>query len=261
MARAIWGGSITFGLVNIPIKLYSALDEKGLDLDMLDKKDYSHIKYQRVNEHTGKEVAWQNIVKGYKINGKYIVLTDEDFEKASPQKTKEINLELFTTTDQIDSILYDRAYYITPTKEGTKAFALLQSALIKTNMIGVGTFVLRNKEKPIIIRSTHNVLILHTLHFLHEIKSPTDYEIAKQTTNKKELDMAIGLIKTLKGDFNINQFKDTYTSQLLKLIKAKSSGKKLPVSAKTIKKPNMDLIAQLKQSLELNKKPSKSSKK
>ena len=249
--RAIWTGSIAFGLVNIPIKLFSAIDEKGLDLDMLDKKDLGHIKFKRINENTGKEVLWENIVKGFEIEGKYVVLTDQDFEKASPEKTKLIHLELFTKTDQIDVILFDRAYYIAPAKGGERAFELLEEALKKTGMAGVGTFVLRNKEKPVIIRSAQNVLILHTLRFIHEIRDPSEFVIKKASTNKKELDMATGLIKTLESDFNINQFRDAYTEELLKLIKAKASGKKLPAPSKKLEKPTTDLIQQLQKSLEL----------
>ncbi|UAY55904.1 non-homologous end joining protein Ku [Arachidicoccus terrestris] len=250
--RSIWTGSIAFGLVNIPVKLFSAIDEKGLDLDMLDKKDLGHIKYKRVNENTGKEVLWENIVKGFEVDGKYIVLTDQDFEKASPEKTKLINLELFTKTEQIDVILFDRAYYVAPAKGGERAFELLEEALKKTAMAGVGTFVLRNKEKPVILRSAHNVLLLHTLRFIHEIRDPSEFVTKKATTNKKELEMATGLIKTLEGDFNINQFKDTYTEQLLKLIKAKASGKKLPAAPKVLEKPSTDLVAQLQKSLALH---------
>jgi len=250
--RSIWTGSVAFGLVNIPVKLFSAIDEKGLDLDMLDKKDLGHIRFKRVNENTGKEVLWENIVKGFEIEGKYVVLTDQDFEKASPEKTKLIQLELFTPTEQIDVILFDRAYYIAPAKGGERAFELLEEALKKTGMAGVGSFVLRNKERPVVLRSAHNVLILHTLRFIHEIRDPSEFVTKKTTTNKKELDMATGLVKTLQGDFNINQFKDTYTEQLLKLIKAKATGKKLPAAPKVLEKPSNDLVAQLQQSLALH---------
>lgn len=258
--RSIWTGSIAFGLVNIPIKLYSAIDEKGLDFDMLDKKDHAHIKYRRVNENTGKEVPWEGIVKGYEVAGKYVVLTDQDFEKASPEKTKLITLELFTKTEQIDVVLFDRAYYIAPAKGGERAFQLLEEALKKTGMAGVGSFVLRNKEKPVALRYAHNVLMLHTLRFLHEIRDPSEFVTKKTSTNKKELDMATGLVKTLEANFNISQFKDTYTEQLLKLIKSKASGKKLPPAPKALKKPASDLVSQLQKSLEIHQSTPKAKK-
>lgn len=250
--RSIWSGSIAFGLVNIPIKLFAAIADSGLNLDMLDKKDHAPIKYKRVNENTGKEVPWSNIVKGYDLNGKYVVLDDKDFESASPEKTKQINLELFTHTEQIDVILFDKAYYVAPAKGGERAFALLEKALKKSGMAGIGTFVLRNKERPVVLRSAQNVLLLHTLRFLREIKDPSSYVIKEETNSKKELDMATGLIKSLEGDFNINQFKDQYTAKLLKLIKAKSAGKKLPLKNKAIpEEPGKDLLAQLQKSLEI----------
>lgn len=258
--RSIWTGSIAFGLVNIPVKLYSAISEGGLSFDMLDKKDQANIKFKRINEDTGKEVPWAGIVKGYDLNGKYVVLTDQDFERASPEKTKQIELELFTKAEQIDVILYDKAYYIAPAKGGQRAFALLENALKKTGMAGVGTFVLRNKERPVVLRSADNILLLHTLRFLHEIRDPSDYEIKKATSNKKELDMALGLIKALEGDFNIAKFKDTYTEKLLKLIKAKSTGKKISAPKKVLEKPTSDLIDQLQKSLEFKKGSSKKKK-
>ena len=247
--RAVWTGAIAFGLVNIPVKLFSAISEQGLDLDMLDKKDLAHIKYKRVNEATGKEVPWKQIVKGFEIKGKYVVLTDEDFEKASPEKTKMIQLELFTNTADIDVILFDSAYYLMPTSEGKHAFNLLQTALEKSGMAGVGSFVLRNKQRPIVLRATGKLLLLHTLRFIHEIKDPAPFAAPEASSSKKELDMATGLIKSLTGAFNIHQFKDTYTEQLLKLIKAKANGKKLPIPAKAPKASSDNLLEQLQKSL------------
>jgi DNA end-binding protein Ku len=129
--RAIWSGAIGFGLVNIPVKLYSAVQGSELNLDMLDKKDHSNIKYKRVNASTGKEVAWENIVKGYKVNENYVVLTDSDFEKASPEKTKIIEITEFVDEKEIDSIYFETPYYLQPEKAGVKAYALLRDALKK----------------------------------------------------------------------------------------------------------------------------------
>ena len=264
--RAIWTGTIAFGLVNIPVKLFSAISEKGLDLDMLDKKDLAHIQYKRVNSATGKEVPWKQIVKGFEIKGKYVVLTDEDFEKASPEKTKMIELELFTKTTDIDVILFDSAYYLMPTEAGRHAFSLLQEALAHSGMAAVGSFVLRNKQRPVVLRATGKLLILHTLRFIHEIKDPAPFTVQAKDASKKELAMASGLIKSLTSSFNIHEFKDTYTEKLLKLIKAKASGKKLPTAYPKVTETHSDnLLTQLAQSLKLNSatksssKPSKSS--
>src|ERR1700761_9654181 len=133
--RSIWTGAIGFGLVNIPIKMYSATQSSDLDLDMLDKKDGSNIHFKRVNANTGKEVPWDNIVKGYKLDERYVVLTDEDFEKASPEKTKVITIEEFINESEIDGIYYETPYYLEPEKSGAKAYALLRDALEKTEKV------------------------------------------------------------------------------------------------------------------------------
>jgi len=161
--RSIWTGAIGFGLVNIPIKLYSATQDSELDLDMLDKKDHSHIKYKRVNENTGKEVPWENIVKGYNLDGKYVVLDDDDFKKASPEKTKIIEIKEFIDLTEIDSMFYEVPYYIEPDKSGSKAYVLLRDALEKTGKVGFGSFVMRNKEELVLIKPHENLLVLNRI--------------------------------------------------------------------------------------------------
>ena len=129
--RSIWSGAIGFGLVNIPVKLFSATQQSDLDLDMLDKKDHSNIRFKRVNEKTGKEVAWENIVRGYNPDGQYVILSDEDFKKASPEKTKIIEIAEFVDEEKIDSIYFETPYYLEPQKAGVKAYGLLRDALKK----------------------------------------------------------------------------------------------------------------------------------
>lgn len=256
--RAVWSGAIAFGLVNIPIKLYAAIGESRLDFDMLDKKDLAPIKYKRVNDHTGKEVPWSNIVKGYKIDDKYIVMEEADFENASPEKTKLIQMEAFVNPAEIDVILYDNAYYIGPTKGGERVFALFEEALNKSGKSGIGTFVLRNKERPVSIRSASGVMLLHTLRFFQEIRNPAEFEAKKGggSVNKKEVGMAVDLIKQLGGKFDIKAYKDEYTLKLMKFIKAKASGKKLAPPKKEISSGQGDLLEQLQKSLASNvKKP------
>ena len=247
--RSIWTGSIAFGLVNIPVKLFSAVNERALDFDMLDKKDHSPIKFKRVSEKTGKEVLWENIVKGYDLDGKYVILTDEDFDAASPEKTKTINMEAFVNPAEVDMILFDNAYYLAPAKGGERAFSLLETALQKAGKAGVGSFVLRNKEKPVLLRSAKGLLILHTLRFLNEIRDPSDFVVKKVTPKRNELTMAGSLIKSMSGKFNIADFKDSYTTKLKKLIRTKATGKKLPAPKARVEKPASDLIEQLQQSL------------
>lgn len=130
--KSIWTGAIGFGLVNIPVRLYSAVETSNLDLDMLDKKDHANIRFKRVNEHSGKEVSLENIVKGYKLNEDYVILTDEDFEEASVEKSKVIAIADFVNEDEIDSIYFETPYYVEPEKSGVRAYVLLQEALLKT---------------------------------------------------------------------------------------------------------------------------------
>ncbi|WP_332019730.1 non-homologous end joining protein Ku, partial [Kaistella sp.] len=144
--RAIWNGAIGFGLVNIPIKLYSATEESNLDLDMLDKDDLSNINFKRVNANTGKEVKWENIVKGYKLEDRYVVLTQEDFDEVNPEKSKILNIKQFVDINEIDSAYFETSYFLEPQKNGEEAYKLLLKALLKTKMAGIGTFILREKE-------------------------------------------------------------------------------------------------------------------
>ena len=170
--KAIWTGSIGFGLVNIPIKMYSAVEESTLDLDMLDKKDHANIKFKRVNENTGKEVAWENIVRGYLVDEKYVVLDKTDFEKASPEKTKHIEISQFVNEKEIDSTYFETPYFLEPEKTGVRAYTLLRDALQKTGKAGVGMFVMHNREHVAIIKAKEDVIILNRIRFSQEIRSP-----------------------------------------------------------------------------------------
>jgi DNA end-binding protein Ku len=250
--RAIWTGAIGFGLVNIPVKLYSATESSTLDLDMLDKKDHSNIHFMRVNEKTGKEVKWENIVKGYKLpNDKYVVLDDKDFEKASAKKTRSIDISNFVKEEEIESMYYESPYYLEPEKSGVRAYALLREALLKTKKVGVATFVLRNKEVLAILRANENVIVLNRIRFEEEIRDPKDLSLpAKTAVKAPELKMAITLIDQLTQKFDIKKYKDTYSSDLLKMIKAKAKGVKLkePV-LKVVHSKSKDIMEQLKASL------------
>ena len=253
--RAIWSGAIGFGLVNIPVKLFSAVQQSELDLDMLDKKDHANIKFQRVNANTGKEVAWENIVKGFKVDEQYVVLTDEDFERASPEKNKIIEIAEFIEGKEIDSIYYEMPYYLQPEKNGAKAYALLLDALKKTGKIGLGSFVLRNRESLVIIRPYEGILLLNKIRFKEEIKDPGEIKIPKASNKPAEMKMAIQLISQLTHKFDIARYKDSYTSKLMKVIKEKAKGKKTVQSPlRVVHSRSRDLMAQLKASLGTAKK-------
>jgi DNA end-binding protein Ku len=251
--RAIWNGAIGFGLVNIPIKLYSATDSSTLDLDMLDGRDLSNIKFKRVNEKTGKEVVWENIVKGYKIEDKYIVLNDEDFEAASPEKSKVLSISQFVKESEVEPALFETPYFLEPQKNGEAAYKLLLKALIKTKMAGVGSFVLREREILCMIRPYEDrILMVNRMRYPEEMRSFEDLKIPEGNAPKPaELKMAEQLIKSLAGTFDPSQYKDTYNADLLKIIKQKAKGKKIKlVEAKEPEGKATDLMAMLKASLE-----------
>jgi DNA end-binding protein Ku len=254
--RAIWTGAIGFGLVNIPVRIFSATQDSNLDLDMLDKKDHAKIRFKRVNEDSGREVSWENIVKAYDYNGKYIILDDEDFQKASPEKSKIIEIVEFVKESEIQSIFYETPYYLEPQKSGVKAYALLREALKKTGKVGVGNFVMRTKESLCVLKPMENAILLQGIRFEQEIREMNELDIpAKSTVSPAEMKMAIALIDQLSSKFDISKFKDTYSAELLKVIHAKAKGKKLqPAPLRVVHSKSKDLMDQLKESLSTKKK-------
>lgn len=255
--RAIWTGSLGFGLVNIPIKMFSAVQDSTLDLDMLDSKDHSNIKFKRVNEKTGREVPWENIVRGYYIDNKYVVLEKTDFEKASPEKTKHIEIKHFVDETEIDSMYFEQPYYLQPDKTGIRAYALLRDALKKTGKAGVALFVMRDREHLCIIKPKDNVVVLNRIRFDEEIKTTEELDLPATKSKPDELKMAVTLINQLSGPFDIKKYRDDYSERLLKIIKAKSKGKTVPFTPmKVVHSKTKDLMDQLKASLSEKKKAS-----
>ena len=253
--KAIWTGSIGFGLVNIPIKLYSAIQTSSLDFDMLDKKDLANIKFKRVNEKTNKEVLWENIVKGYLVNDKYVIVDDKDFAKAAPEKSEHIEITQFVEQKEIDSIYFETAYYVQPDKSGSRAYALLNEGLKKSGRVGLGSFVMREREHICIIRAKDNLLILNRLRFPEEIRGTDELNLSGAASKPAEVKMAVTLIDQLTKPFNPKNFKDNYTNKLLKIIKAKSKGKSVPFKPlKIVHSKSQDLMDQLKASLSAGKK-------
>ena len=260
--KAIWNGAIGFGLVNIPVKIYSATETTKLDLDMLDKSDFSNIRFKRVNENTGKEVKWENIVKGYLMDDKYIVLDEEDYEAVSPEKSKILSIDQFVKEVEVDSVYFENPYYLEPQKNGENAYRLLLKALEKTAMVGIGTFVLRDTEAIGMIRPYNDEIpVLNRLRFQQEIRNYADLKIPAQKAPKPaELKMAVNLIEQLSQEFDPAMYKDTYSDELMKIIKQKAKGKN--IKAKKVQPAKegkvIDLMAQLKASLNTSKSKSAS---
>jgi DNA end-binding protein Ku len=251
--RAIWSGAISFGLVNIPVKLYSGTSaERALDLNMISKKDMAPIRYARISTASNKEVEWKDIVKGYEIEkGKFVVITDEDFKKASPEKTNTIEILQFVNEREIDSIYFEKPYYLVPDKGAAKAYALLLKALEKVNKVAIATCVIRNREHIFSIKPmAGQVLLLEQLRYKEQINEIPEVNTVNAKITQQEIGLAIKLIDQLTEKFKPEAFKDTYVETMKKLIEAKAKGKK--IAAPTVEKKTAavkDLMSVLKESL------------
>lgn len=251
--RAIWSGAISFGLVNIPVKLYSGTStEHTLDLSMLSKKDLAPIRYARISTSSNKEVEWKDIVKGYEVEkGKFVVITDDDFKKASPEKTNTIEILQFVDEKEIDSIFYEKPYYIAPDKGAAKSYALLLKALEKAGKVAVANCVIRNREHIFSIKPmSGEVLVLDQLRYADQINEIPDIKISNTKITQQEINLALKLINQLTKKFKPESFKDTYTNTMKKLIEAKAKGKK--IAAPVVEKRTAavkDLMSVLKESL------------
>lgn len=242
-------------MVSIPVKLYSAVQSSSLDLDMLDGRDHSRIRFLRVNEQTHKEVPYDKIVKAYKLNDDYVVLEERDFEDAAPEKTKIIEIESFVDIADVNPMFYETSYYTEPDTKNNKAYALLIQALKKSGKAGLERFVLRNTESLCIVHPVEHVLVVTRIRFGQEIRSTDDLNIADDVqVSKKELDVGLALIKQYTEDFDVSKFKDEYNDELLKIIKAKARGKRPTIKKlKPHKATSDDLYDQLMQSLNTRK--------
>jgi DNA end-binding protein Ku len=251
--KAIWRGWLSFGLINIPVNLYSGTKESELKFHLLHEKDHSNIRYARICKKEGKEIPWEEIVKGYELeNGDVIVLADEDFEKAAAEQTKRIDILDFTNIEEIDPIYFEKPYILEPQKGAGKAYALLRETLKQTGKVGIAKFVLRNQEHLGAIKPYKEFIILDQLRFAHEIR---DYKVLKipkeEKSSKREVEMAIKLVDQLSTTFDPKAYKDTYREKMLQVIKAKSKGKKIKPLKKTSTKSTRpdDFVKVLKASL------------
>jgi DNA end-binding protein Ku len=252
--RAIWKGSIGFGLVSIPVKLFSAVQTSTLDFDMLDSRDHSRIRYQRVNEHTHKEVPYDKIVKGYKLNDEYVIVDEHDFEEAAPEKSKVIEIQSFVDIADVNPMFYETSYYTEPDTKNNKAYALLSQALIESKKAGLARFVLRSTESLCIVHPVEKVLVITRIRFGQQIRSTDELNIVDVEVSKKELDVGLALIGQYAEHFDVSKFKDEYNDELLNIIKAKSKGKRASIKKlKPVKATGDDLYEQLMESLKTKK--------
>jgi DNA end-binding protein Ku len=254
--RAIWSGALSFGLVNIPIKLYSATAGTGLNFDMLHKKDLSPIRYARVCRADGKEIPYEDIIKGYEYRkGDYVVLSEDDFKKANARKTQSIDIQDFTEESQIDSIYFEKPYFLEPEKGSEKAYVLLREALKKSDKVGIAKYVLRKKERLGAIKPFGKALILNQLRFSSELRKLEGLNLPESAeTKSREIDMALSLIDQLTENFKPEEYKDTYQEELMKVIEARALGKKVRQKESAPEPTEVeDLVSALKASLEKEK--------
>lgn len=250
--RAIWSGSIGFGLVNIPVKMYSASQAReGLDLDMLHKKDHAPIRYARICREDGKEIPYDQIVKGYEYKkGDYIVLNQEDFKKADRQKTESIDIKQFADESEIDSRYYEKPYYLEPEKGADRAYALLRDALAKSGKVALAKYVMRSRDDMGVIKPIGNALVLVQMRFPADIRNPGDLKFPTEKAKSEELQMAIALIKQLDKPFIPEDWHDTYTEELEEVIEEKAKGHKPAAKGRKPQDTDVkDLMATLKASL------------
>ncbi|MBV9673498.1 MAG: Ku protein [Verrucomicrobia bacterium] len=256
--RAIWKGAISFGLVNIPVRLYAATERETPDFHLLYKKDMSQIRYKRVAESTGKEVPSDQIVKGYKLeDNQFVIITDEELEQASPEKSTNIDIQEFVAESEISSLYFDKPYYLEPDKGAAKPYVLLRDALLKSGKVGISQFVLRNREHLCALKAQGNVLVLNALRFAAEIRDAGELIIpTDQKVNSNEVALAVRLIGELTSQFDPKKFKDTYTEDVRKLIEAKAKGKKVkaPAAKAQPSEKVVDLMSALQESLKSTKK-------
>src|SRR6476646_1659610 len=258
MARAIWSGSISFGLLNVPVKLYSAVSKQTVRFRELREGDGSRVKHKRVAESDGKEVPYEKIVKGYEYApDQYVVLSRDELSELEPQRSRAIEIQDFVDLDDIDPIYFEQPYYLGPDKGAERAYALLVQAMKDARKVAIARFVLRNKEHLAAVRPMDDVLTLTTMRFHDEVSSPEDLdgevfeEEKPKKPEKREVDIAKQLIDSLTNDFKPERYRDEYREELLDLLERKAEGKEVVTAPTEEPKPTKapDLMAAIEESL------------
>src|ERR1051326_1981915 len=252
MPRSIWSGAISFGLVNVPVKLYSAVSRKSVRFHQLHDADHVRIPQKRWCPADGEEVPYDNIVKGYEISpDRYVVIEPEELEALDPKKTRAIEIQEFVDLDEIDPIYFDHPYYLAPDKGAQKAYRLLLEAMQETNKVAIARVVIRQKENLVAIRATGDVMAMATMVFHDEVISPdTIDEIPEEgdaDVSAREVEMAQQLIESLSSDFEPEKYHDEYRERVLELIEAKAAGQEITVQAPEEPAAVPDLMAALEQ--------------
>ena len=252
MPRPLWKGAVTFGLVSVPVSLYPATKRQAeLSFRMLHEKDKAPIQYKKFCSEEDKEVPWNEIVKGYEFEkGQFVVMSDEDFAKAKTESTETLDIREFVPLDQINVAHFESPYWLEPTKQGRKAYALLREALEDSGRVGVGTFVMRQREHLAALRPAGKALMVTTLRFADEIRGAEDLDLpGDEKLAKKEIDLAKKLVDTLAGDWDPAEYKDTYHETLRAAIEQKLEGREVEAPAPRKAARVVNLMEALEQSL------------
>jgi DNA end-binding protein Ku len=254
-ARSVWSGTLTFGLVNVPVRLYSATKQQDVAFHQFEADTNERIRYKRVAEGTDREVDYDDIVKGYELpSGKYVMLTQEELDAAEPGRSRSIEITDFVELAEIDPIYYEKSYYLGPGSDGEKAYALLLKAMSESGLAAVAVFVMRGKQYLAVIRPASRVMVLETLYFADEVRDPSDVMDQVPRAGKvgsRELKSATGLIKQLTTPWKPEQYHDTYRESVLALVKRKSKGKEIDVEElESDGDEVVDLMEALEQSLQ-----------
>jgi DNA end-binding protein Ku len=254
MARPIWSGTISFGLVSVPVRMYSATESKELRFHFLDKRDLQPIGYDKVRRDTGEHVESDDIDRGFEVEkGRYVTLEDEDLDRLDIELTKTIDILDFVDLDEIDPIYFRKAYYLEPQEAGEKPYRLLVRALEETGKVGIAKVVIRNKQHLAALRAWNGVLVLETMYYADEVRQPEKVD-GKARLQKPEVEMAKSLVENLSESFKPEKYDDTYRKELLDLLRAKAKGKPLPELEAEEEGEVVDLLAALRESVERTQK-------
>jgi DNA end-binding protein Ku len=253
MARALWKGSISFGLVSIPIELHTAVRNHRPKFRMLHAKDKSPVKFERVCLRDGHPVAWEDLVKGYEYaKGRFVVMTKEDFQAAAVEKTRTVDIVDFVKAEEIDDRFFETPYYLVPAKGGERAYALLREAIRESGRIGIAKFILRDAQHLAAVEVIENAIVLSVMRFADELVDVAQFDFPAVTgVRKQELDMAKALVNSLAADWDPSKYTDQYRENLMQIIRGKMKGKEVELEPTTEPRQAevVDLMERLRRSL------------
>jgi DNA end-binding protein Ku len=250
--RSIWNGTIAFGLVTVPVKVYSATESKTVHFHEVHEKDGSRVEHRRICPNDGKEIDYDHIVKGFEVRkGEWVELTDEEIAAAAGPRSRLLDVDHFVPAADIDPVFYERTYYLGAGDDGDEAYALLHAALERSERAGVGRWVFHDRERTVVIRPLDGVLALHTMRFAADVADPSDLDLPRvnRKPSKREIEMAAKLVDGLHTDFDPKAYKDSYRRDVMKLIKRKAAGKAIEPPDEPEEEPSDDLMAALEASL------------